>query len=125
MTKEKPITQSAGLESILSPKLLTATQILKVVRGMQNSKGSVMTSLYRIAEGHAEAMEFIVAPNTRHLGTPLKDLRLKKGILIAMIARKNTIIIPEGSSSIQEGDTVFIVARDQSILDINDIYNEG
>lgn len=119
------IAHSAGLESLVSPKLITANQILKVVRGMQNTKGSVMTSLYRIADGHAEAMEFIVGPSTRHLGTPLKDLRLKKGILIAMIARSGTIIIPEGSSFIREGDTVFIVSRDQAILDVNDIYDES
>ena len=119
------IAQSAGLESLVSPKLITASQILKVVRGMQNSKGSVMTSLYRIADGHAEVMEFIVGPSTRHLGTPLKDLRLKRGILIAMIARGRTIIIPEGSSYIQEQDTVFIVSRDRAILDVNDIYDES
>ena len=119
------IANSAGLESLVSPKLITANQILKVVRGMQNSKGSVMTSLYRIADGHAEAMEFIVGPSTRHLGTPLKDLRLKKGILIALIAREGNIIIPEGSSFIQEKDTVFIVSRDHAILDINDIYDES
>ena len=119
------IANSAGLESLVSPKLITANQILKVVRGMQNSKGSVMTSLYRIADGHAEAMEFIVGPNTRHLGAPLKDLRLKRGILIALIVREDSVIIPEGSSSIQEGDTVFIVSRDHAILDVNDIYDES
>lgn len=32
------IARSAGLESILSPKLITANIILKTVRGMQNSK---------------------------------------------------------------------------------------
>lgn len=119
------IAHSAGLESIFSPKLLTANQILKTVRSMQNTKGSVMTSLHRVADGHVEAMEFIVGPSTRHLGTALKDLRLKKGILVAMIARGDTIIIPEGSSSILEGDTVFIVSRDHAILDINDIYDES
>lgn len=119
------IARAAGLESIFSPKMLTANQILKTVRGMQNTKGSVMTSLHRIASGQVEAMEFIVGPSTRHLGTPLKELRLKKGILIAMIARGDKIIIPEGSSFIQEGDTVFIVSRDHGILDINDIYNES
>ena len=29
------------------PKLITANQILQVVRGMENSKGSVMTALYK------------------------------------------------------------------------------
>lgn len=119
------IARSAGLESILSPKLITANVILKMVRGMQNSKGSVMTSLYRIADGHAEVTEFIVNKTTRHLDVPLKDLKLKKGILISMISRNGKIIIPEGSTTIEEGDTIFIVSRDEGILDVNDIYEES
>ena len=54
---------------------------------MQNSQGSVMNTLYRIADGSAEAMEFTASANTRHLGVPLKDLQLRKGILIAVLAR--------------------------------------
>ena len=83
-----------------------------------------MNALYRIADGHAEAMEFAVNETTRHLGVPLKDLRLKKGILIAVLIHQNRIIIPEGSSSISQGDTVIIISRDRAILDINDIYDE-
>ena len=50
------IAHSAGVESIVSPKLTTAGQILRMIRGLQNSKGSAMTALYRIAEGRADAM---------------------------------------------------------------------
>lgn len=119
------IARSAGLESVVSPKLTTANEILRVVRGIENSKGSVMTALYKIADGHAEAMEFIAGPSTRQLGVPLKSLRLKSGVLIAVIVRGNQVIIPEGSTSMQEGDTVIVVARDSGILDLNAIYADG
>ena len=119
------IARSVGLDSVLSPKQITANQILQVVRGMQNSKGSIMTSLYRIAGNRVEAMEFVVNNTTRNLGVPLKNLKLKNGILIAVIIHENQIIIPEGSSKIEEGDTVIIVSRDSGILDINDIYATG
>ena len=68
------IARAVGLDSVISPKFITANQILQVVRGMQNSKGSVMNALYRIAGGHAEAMEFLANDTTRNLGIPLKDL---------------------------------------------------
>lgn len=116
------IAKSAGLESIVSPKLTSAYQILRTVRAIQNSKGSVMTALYKIADGHAEAMEFVVGPSTRNLGTPLKELKLKSGILIAVLVRDNQVIIPEGSTYMQEGDTVIVVARDSGIMDLNDIF---
>ena len=117
------IARSAGVESVVSPKLTTVGQILRMVRGLQNSKGSAMTALYRISEGRAEAMEFVVAPTTRNLGVPLKDLKLKKGILIAVIVRDSKVIIPEGSTSLERGDNVIVVARDSGILDLNDIYD--
>ena len=118
------IAHAAGLDSIVSPKLLTAGQIIQVVRGMQNSKGSVMNALYKIAEGHAEAMEFVANDTTRHQGEPLKDLRLKKGILVAVLVHQGQIIIPDGSSSFQAGDTVILVSRDHKILDINDMFDD-
>ena len=84
-----------------------------------------MTALYKIADGHAEAMEFIVSPSTRHLNTPLKDLRLKKGILIAVLVRNGKIIIPDGSSVISSGDIVILISRNHGILDINDIFEDS
>ena len=119
------IARSVGLDSVISPKLITANQILQTVRGMENSKGSVMTALYKIADGGAEAMEFVVNETTRNLGRPLKELRLKKGILIGVLVHKGRIIIPEGSSVLSEGDTVILVSRDQGILDVNDIFEES
>ena len=118
------IARAVGLDSVISPKLITAAQILQLVRGMQNSQGSVMNTLYRIADGKTEAMEFTVGPSTRHINVPLRDLHLHKGILIAVIMRDGEIIIPEGSSCIQEGDSVIIISRDRPILDLNDIYAE-
>ena len=118
------IARAVGLDSVISPKLITAAQILQLVRGMQNSQGSVMNTLYRIADGKTAAMEFTVGPSTRHLNVPLRDLHLHKGILIAVIMRDGEIIIPEGSSCIQEGDSVIIISRDRPIQDLNDIYAE-
>jgi len=118
------IARAVGLDSVISPKLITAAQILQLVRGMQNSQGSVMNTLYRIADGTTEAMEFTVGPSTRHLNVPLRDLHLHKGILIAVIMRDGEIIIPEGSSCIQEGDSVIIISRDRPIQDLNNIYAE-
>jgi trk system potassium uptake protein TrkA len=83
-----------------------------------------MNSLHRIADGQAEAMEFTVSPGTRFLGIPLKELRLKPGILIAVIVRGRDIIIPEGSSYLQAGDSVILIARGGGILDLNDIYRD-
>ena len=36
-----------------------------------------MNALYKIADGHAEAMEFVANATTRNRDTPLRELRLK------------------------------------------------
>lgn len=119
------IARAAGLDSVLSPKLITAHQILHVVRAMENSKGSFMSALYKIADEQAEALEFIVGEGARYLGIALKDLRLKAGVLIAVILRQNQVIIPSGADVIATGDSVIIVTRNQGILDFNDIYTDA
>lgn len=118
------IARAVGLDSVISPKIITAAHILKVVRGMQNSQGSVMNALYRIANGGAEAMEFTITRSTRNLGVALKHIKLKSGILLAAIVRGNDIIIPEGSSSVKEGDSVIVISN-RPIQDYNDIYEDA
>ena len=119
------IARNVGLDSVISPKFITTSRILHVVRGMQNSQGSVMNSLHRIANGAADAMEFTVTSSTHHLGVPLKELRLRSNVLIGVILRDTQIIIPEGSSTMQEGDRVIIVAPTGKVMQLNDIYSEA
>lgn len=46
------------------------------------------------------------------------EFKLRKGVLIAAIIRGKEIIIPNGNSSIQPGDTVVVVT------DVNNVLNE-
>ena len=116
------IARAVGLDSVISPKSITAASILHVVRGLQNSQGSVMNSLHRIINGTAEVIEFTVSPNTRNLDTPLKDLRLKSNVLLAVIVRGERIIIPQGNSCMTVGDRVILIAPSGKILDLDDIF---
>ena len=51
------------------------------------------------------------------------QFKLRKGILIAAIIRENEIIIPNGASSIQAGDTVVVVTTAMNVLkEIDDIF---
>ena len=75
--------------------------------------------------GRAEALEFIAGQSTKFLNIPLRDLKLKKGILVAAIARKNQIIIPHGNDVIKLGDSVILIVKDQRFSDFNDILAPG
>ena len=74
-----------------------------------------------LLDGAMEAVSFTAGRGTNFLNTPLKDLRLKSGLLVGAIVRHGETIIPNGSSKILEGDTVVIMAKSLALHDLNDI----
>ena len=80
--------RAAGLESVVAPKLITVNRILRLVRGLQDKSGNVMTALYRITDAGTEAAEFLLTENTPNLGVPLKDLTIRKGGLKKRIQKE-------------------------------------
>ena len=110
-----------GLETVISPKDITANFISRYVRGLANSQGSAVESLHKILDGSLEAVEFIATEATHFLDTPLKHLHLKRGLLVAAIVHDNKVCIPDGNSQIRALDRVIIVARELFLQDLNDI----
>ena len=118
------LAKDVGLESIISPKDLTANMISSYVRSFSNSEGSVVERLYKLLDNKMEAVEFTATANTRFLNIALKDLRLKHGLLIAAIVHEDEAFIPNGDDMIREGDTVIVVARSLFLDDLNDILKD-
>ncbi len=122
-TEYNPIFESMGIDSIVSPKLLTANEITRYVRAMEDTTGGSVITLSRIVDGKAEALEFSVKGEGGFIDKPLYKLKLKKNILIAAIIRARRVIIPSGSDVMQKGDTVIIVTEaDRAIHDLKDIF---
>ena len=116
------ITQGLPLGSIISPRGLCCANIVRYVRAMQNQAGAAVT-IHSIAGGNAEAIEFLVNESTKHCGVPLKQIKLRKNVLLVSITRGDEIVIPNGDSSFLPGDSVVIVAGgDTPLLQLNDIF---
>ena len=115
------IIEKLDLGSVLYPKNITAEYILQYVRAMQNSIGSNIETLYQLIENKVEALEFRVNEQSKLVGVPLKELRLKDNLLIACINRRGVIITPGGQDSIKMGDTVVVVTTNQGFHDLKDI----
>ena len=116
------LVRQTGIDSIISPKDITAGQITRYVRALANGEGSAVESLYRMLDGTVEALEFnATAASAPVLDKPLMELKLKRGILIAAIARGSGIIIPGGMTSIQDGDRVVVVSKAAGLNDLQDI----
>lgn len=119
------IVKNLGLDSVVSPKVITTNHILRYVRGLKNALGNPVQTLYKIVGEQAEAVEFIANETTHFLDTPLKKLNIRKGVLIAAIVRKDEIIIPHGNDVIKKGDSVIIISIRNDFSDLNDIENSG
>ncbi len=112
-----------GADSLISPKSLSTHAIIRYVRAMENTGGSAVLTIHKLADGSAEALEFAVTEATEHLHEKLVDLQLKPGILIVCINHMGKIIIPGGQDTLSAGDTVVIVTTaGREILDLNDIF---
>ena len=136
MSKAKKITKvnrntfdtiigSLNIGSLIYPKHITSETILQYVRAMQNSIGSNVETLYRLVDGNAEALEFVIKGKSEVTDIPLQELQLKPHILVCAINRKGKIIIPKGQDCIQKGDSVVIITTDcGAYKDIRDIMKK-
>ena len=136
MSKAKKITKvnrntfdtiigSLNIGSLIYPKHITSETILQYVRAMQNSIGSNVETLYRLVDGNAEALEFVIKGKSEVTDIPLQELQLKPHILVCAINRKGKIIIPKGQDCIREGDSVVIITTDcGAYKDIRDIMKK-
>ncbi len=102
--------EQMGLESVLSPKDVVVNVVLRYARALASSMGSSIENLYQLMDGKAEALEFIVSQEADFTRIPLRELRLKKNVLIGGILRERKAIIPAGDDVILPGDRVVVIS---------------
>lgn len=110
------------VDSVVSAASITTELILQYIRAMQSASSAKVKTLHRLVDGAVEALEFGVTKDVPFIGTPLKDLKLKNGLLLAGIVRQNgSIVIPSGNDALRLNDDVIVVTTDTTLQDINDI----
>ena len=116
-----PIVRPLGIGSVVSTKQIAADRVVSYVRARQNGVGSGIVTLYQIVDGKAEAIEFEVTGESRTIGVPLKDLKLKDNVLLACIQRNGSVISPRGGDKILPGDSVIVVTTHTGFDILDDI----
>jgi len=122
-TGNRSVIDSLNLGSVVCPRELVCSNILRYVRAMENQTGAAIT-VHSIADGQAEALEFLVDEHTKNCGLPLKQIKLKPNILLVSIAHGATTEIANGNSVFQKGDIVVVVDTNsrEIIRQLNDIF---
>ena len=120
--ENRTMIDALSLGSVVCPKELCCNTIARYVRAMDNQSGAAI-SVHAIADGQAEAVEFLVDETTKNCGVPLTNIKMKADVLLASITRGSHVEIPSGNSTFQVGDTVVLVTSGQgTIRQLNDIF---
>ena len=115
------ILNDSGLDSIVSPKEIVALQLARYVRGLSDSAGSSVETLYRLVDGKVEVLEFQVLEDSACVHIPLRELRLRENILISALIRGSKTILPNGSTVIMPGDHAIVVTAAGRLRSLDEI----
>ncbi len=110
-----------GLACIVSPQKTVADVMSRYARALENSLGSSVETLHKLSDGQTEVLEFKVRPEFPYSRILLRDMKLKKNILIAGIIRGRKPIIPTGDDMILPNDRVIVVAAGHQFNELSDI----
>jgi trk system potassium uptake protein TrkA len=100
-----PFASGSGVDVVLSPMLAALAPILQFVR-----RGHVV-SVATLREEIVEGIEFVATQRAEILGQPLEQVHMPRGSMIGAVVRNGEVIIPDGSTVINEGDRVVLFAR--------------
>ena len=112
---------SLSLGNIICPKELCSNSIVQYVHALDNQTGAAL-AVHSFAGGKAQALEFIVDEQTKNCRIPLKNLKIRKNILVVGIKHGPLTEIPNGDSMYEKGDILVIVSGDDTIARLNDIF---
>ena len=98
-----------NLDATFNPSFITASLILKLIRG----KDALAINL--MYDGNMEVAEIQLDEDLKVLDTPLAELSLPKGILIAVIVRGQDVIIPNGRSCLRKGDRIIVFCKHENV----------
>ena len=112
--------KTLGVDTVVSPRNVIANHIVRFVRANQTANESGIITLYRLHD-MVEVVEFSVGKNFEYIGLPLKDMAIKRGILVGGIVRDKEFILPTGYSSFEKGDRVIIVTSVKHITELKQI----
>lgn len=111
-----PLIEHVGIDVAISPRIITAGVILRLVR-----RGEIVA--VSLLEGDkAEAIELEVVTPGPHLNIPLQKANFPTGTLIGAIVRDGKVIIPNGQDVIRLGDKVVVFTLPQQVSKIESFF---
>ena len=99
------LTQCMPVDVIVDPNDALASLILRVVHYPRHTRAFSI-----IEKINAEMLEVVMPENNELIGKTLAQIKLKKGVILALLGRGENVLIPTGTTQLQAGDHVILFA---------------
>jgi len=111
-----PLAEAVGLDGVVSPLLLAAERIIRLVRS------TTMITVAFIAGSRAEAIEFAAGQTARIAKRQLGKVDLPHGAVVGAIVRGDATIIPQSDTVIEPGDHVVVVCLPSVVPTVEKLF---
>ena len=111
------LTNALGINAIVSPRMITASKIMKHVR-----RGRI-NATHSIKDGYAEVIEVRASDSCQIINTPLEKLHLPPGVVISLIQREGEIILPNRATVIKPDDVIVFFATHGSVSYVEKLFS--
>ena len=108
----RQLLKKLNLDVMISPKTITTSAILQHVR-----RGKVK-EIHDFGDNRGEIMEIEILPTSRFVDKKIDDLKLPNAVIIGGIVRKDNVIFPDDSTTIQINDNIILYTDPNSIKEI-------
>lgn len=110
--------KSIGIDHVINPRLTAAREILEVI-----SRGHI-GAVVKLANVDIEAVRFTVEPDSEIEGMQIKRLgkKLKRGTIVGVIVREDSLIIPDGETTVMEGDHLIVITPHANLKKVSTLF---
>lgn len=98
-----------GIDYIINPDLTTAIEIERYLLKSYNFHSG------DFASGKVSMIDFNIKSMEGFVGKEIKELEGLEGLLITAISRKGNLIIPDGSTKLEENDVINVIGKSSNI----------
>lgn len=114
---------------VLTSVLVQGTTIPVVARWLRvdvplEQRRPHLMEMVESGNGAADLHELTIPDGSRSAGRQLVDLRLPPGVLVVLISRGETFLVPQGSTVLEPGDGVLVVADEVVLAEARALLTE-
>ena len=114
------MTDLMPVDAVVDPNEALASVILSTIRYPGHTR-----ALSVIEKINAEMVEIVLPKDHQLEGKPLFELKLPKGVLLALIGRRKSIFVPTGATTLEAGDRIILFASTELMPETVALFNNN